>query len=328
MNATTPIDERATPAVVVPTGTLNGSVYVGLAMERRHVYGATFGIVGVIVAAVQLVHAVEQTDVPVAIAVDGVPFALLGLSLSFVGYWVATRADYEPDLPRIAAWGVGGTILLAAVAALMVFSQRVATGSFERAVYTTADSVTVGAVAGTVVGLYDARSERHRRELQRERDRTEEFAQKAADLNNYGRALAQATTVEEVSAYCIEGLASLLDRDETAFVEVRSDSERITSSTVSSVDDASIRSLARTATDDPTVVTLRAEHSSPGAVESALTVRLETTGESTGVLVAVSDRHETLSTEDEQLLELLASHASMVYDRIYRQESPASPASE
>ena len=286
-------------------------------MERRHVYGAVFGLVGGLGAAIQLIHAVEQTDVPIAIAVDGIPFALLGLSLTFVGYWLATHAAFEPDLPRIATWAVGGTILLASVAALTLFSQRVATGSLERAIYTTADSVTVGAVAGTVVGLYDARSQRHQRDLERERDRTEAFARKAADLNNYGRALAQATTIEEVSAYCIEGLSALLDHDETAFVEVTAEDERITSSTVSTVDDATVCTLARTAADDDEIVAIRASGEAPDAVASALTVRIESTAATTGVLVAISDDAQTLSTEDEQLLELLVSHASMILDRLY-----------
>ncbi|WP_136687780.1 hypothetical protein [Halorhabdus amylolytica] len=288
-------------------------------MESRHFYGTTFGLVGTVLAAVQVTHAVEQTDVAVAIAVDGVPFALLGLSLSFVGYWLATHPAFEPDLPRIATWALGGTVLLAAVAALTLFSQRVATGSLGRVAYVTADSVTVGAVAGTVVGLYDAQGQRHLRELERERDRTADFARKAADLNNYGRALAQAATVEEVGAYCIEGLSALLDHDETAFVEVGVESEHVASSTVSTVEDGTLRSLARRAADDDAVVAVR-EGNLPGPVASVLTIRLESTASTSGVLIAVGEGAGTLSSEDEQLLELLASHASMVLDRIYRGE--------
>lgn len=196
-------------------------------MERRHLYGATFGIVGLLLATIQMVHATEQTDVPIAVAVDGVPFAMLGLALSFAGYWLATSTEYEADLPRIAAWAVGGTLLFAAVVALMLFSQRVATGTLNRVTYTAIDGVTVGAIAGTLVGLYDARSRHHRRRLQRERDRTEAFARKAADLNNYGRALAQSSSVEEVGAFCIQAVSSLLGHDQTAYVEVEPDGERI-----------------------------------------------------------------------------------------------------
>ena len=293
-------------------------------MESRHFYGTTFGLVGTVLAAVQVVHAVEQTDVAVAIVVDGVPFALLGLSLSFAGYWLATHPAFEQDLPRIAAWALGGTVLLAAVAALTLFSQRVATGSLGRIAYVTVDSVTVGAVAGTVVGLYDAQGQRHLRELERERDRTEEFARKAADLNNYGRALAGAGTVEEVSAYCIEGLSSLLGHDETAFVEVGSESEHLACSTVSTVEDGTLRSLARRAAEEGAVVSIR-EDDLGAPIASVLTVRLESTASTTSVLVAVGDERAALSTEDEQLLELLASHASMVLDRIYREESGKVP---
>ena len=297
-------------------------------MERRHLYGATFGIVGLLLAGMQLVHAVEQTDVAVAIVVDGVPFAMLGLTLSFAGYWLASSAEYEVDLPRIAAWAVGGTLLFAAVAALMLFSQRVATGTLQRVTYVVLDGVTVGAIAGTLVGLYDARSRHHRRRLQRERDRTEAFARKAADLNNYGRAIAQSSSVEEVGAFCIQAVSSLLGHDQTAYVEVEADGERILSSTVAGVPDEEIRRLAGTATGQADIVVLHGAGQTDAApadpLPSALTVRLDRTAGTTGVLVTVGDLAGELSTEDEQLLELLSSHASMVLDQLYRGRGPES----
>lgn len=285
-------------------------------MDRGHLYGATFGIAGVLLAGIQMVHATQQTDVPVAIVVDGVPFALLGLSISFVGYWLATNDEFTAEVPRVAGWAVGGSLLLAAVAALTLFSQQVATGTLGRVQFVTLDNVTVGAVAGTVVGLYDARSQRTLGELQRERDRSEEFARKAADLNNYGRALAQAATIEEVSAYCIEGVSSLLGLDESAFVEV-DETALVISSTISTISDSTIRTLAMEADDDEAIVAVREHPELPESIESVLTLRLDTSTETTGVLIAVRESGEALSTEDEQLLELLGSHASMVLDRIY-----------
>ncbi|WEL17244.1 putative membrane protein [Halorhabdus sp. SVX81] len=306
-------------------------------MERRHLYGATFGIVGLLLAGIQLVHAAEQTDVAIAIAVDGVPFALLGLTLSFTGYWLGSSAEYDPDLPRIAAWAVGGTALFTAVAALMLFSQRVATGTVPRVMYTAIDGVTVGAVAGTLIGLYDARSHHHRRQLQRERDRTEAFARKAADLNNYGRALAQSSSVEEVGAFCIQAVSSLLGYDQTAYVEVEPDGERIVSSTVAGVPDGEIRRLARHAAaqddvvriqrpgDDTTVAT---PSGSPDLSMASLSIVLDGAAQTTGVLVTVGDIEAELSSEDEQLLELLASHAGMVLEQLYRHRGPQTSASE
>jgi len=301
-------------------------------MERRHLYGATFGIVGLLLAGIQLVHAIEQTDVPIAIVVDGVPFAMLGLTLSFAGYWLASSAEYEPDLPRIAAWALGGTLLFAAVVALMLFSQRVATGSLQRVTYTVIDGVTVGAIAGMLVGLYDARSQHHHRRLQRERDRTEAFARKAADLNNYGRALAQSSSVEEVGAFCIQAVSSLLDYDQTAYVEVEADGERIVSSTVATVSDDEIRRLARNATDHDKIVRTHGADEDVGADSppnasqeapaSSMTVRLDGSTPTTGVLVTVGETEGALSSEDEQLLELLSSHAGMVLDQLYRRRGP------
>lgn len=305
-------------------------------MERRHLYGATFGIVGLLLAGIQLVHATEQTDVPVAVVVDGVPFAMLGLSLSFAGYWLATSAEYDPDLPRIAAWATGGTLLFGAVAALMLFSQRVATGTLQRVTYIMIDGVTVGAIAGMLVGLYDARSQHDRRRLQRERDRTEAFARKAADLNNYGRALAQSSSVEEVGAFCVQAVSSLLGYDQTAYVEVGPDGERIVSSTVAAVPDDALRTQARNAVQHDDVVRI---HRADGATDSGqsassglstvtLSIGLDGTEPLSGVLVTVGEIEDSLSSEDEQLLELLASHAGMVLDQLSRQNDSAPGADE
>ncbi|CCQ34769.1 integral membrane sensor signal transduction histidine kinase protein [Halorhabdus tiamatea SARL4B] len=300
-------------------------------MERHHLYGATFGIVGLLLAGIQLVHATEQTDVAVAILVDGIPFAMLGLTLSFAGYWLATSTEYEADLPRIAAWAVGGTLLFTAVVALMLFSQRVAPGTLQRVTYTAIDGVTVGAIAGTLVGLYDARSRHHRRRLQCERDRTEAFARKAADLNNYGRALAQSSSVEEVGAFCIQAVSSLLGLDQTAYVEVEPDNERIVSSTVAAVSDDEIRRLARTGGDQDDVVVYGHEHTGDPSTTfehfGSMTVRLDNTVGTTGVLVTVGDITTELSAEDEQLLELLSSHAGMVLDQLYRRREPETASS-
>lgn len=313
------------------TRTLNWPVVLGRRMQRRHLYGVTFGIVGLLLAGIQIVHATEQTDVPIAIVVDGVPFAMLGLTLSFAGYWLASSTEYEEDLPRIAAWAVGGTLLFAAVVALMLFSRRVATGTLQRVTYTVIDGVTVGAIAGTLVGLYDARSRHHRRRLQDERDRTEAFARKAADLNNYGRALTQSSSVEEVGAFCIQAVSSLLGYDQTAYVEVAPDGERVLSSTVATVPDDELRLLARNAADRDAVVRLHAREgdqqedsarTGPQPPRPALTVRLDTPTQPTGVLVTVGDNEADLSAEDEQLLELLSSHAGMVLDQLYRRRGP------
>ena len=53
-----------------------------------------------------------------------------------------------------------------------------------------------------------------------------------------------------------------------------------------------------------------------------MTVRLDGTAQTTGVLVTVGERGADLSAEDEQLLELLSSHAGMVLDQLYRRREP------
>ena len=123
------------------------------------------------------------------------------------------------------------------------------------------------------------------RELQDERNRTEAFAEKAADLNNYGRALAQATNLEEIAAYCIQGISSLLSYDKTAYVEVGPSDETIISSTISDIPETDIRTIARRAIDTEGVVSTDADDGITS--HSTLSVRIESATPDMGVLVTV-----------------------------------------
>ncbi len=140
------------------------------------------------------------------------------LAVTYAGVWLARDTAFEGATSRAAAWAAGGTVTVAAVAALLLFSQRVTSGSLARASYLTVDLVTVGALAGVLVGLYDARSRSRLRELAAERDRVEAVAGKAADVNNYGRAIASAPSVDGVAAFVVEAFGTMTGMEETAVI--------------------------------------------------------------------------------------------------------------
>ena len=223
-------------------------------MERRHAYGWAIAATGLFLAVIQLVQGVQQleelvgisqSDQVIVFAFETFPFALIGMSLLYVGYWLTDQREFDPDLPRIAAWGVGSTVLFASLGALILFSQQVTLNTLEQGQYLATNLVTVGAVVGVLVGIYDAQGRARERELATERDRVEAFAGKAADINNYGRELHRAGSVDEISALCIEALQALLGLTASAFVVVDGEESEVVNSTLVSGDDATLGELAR-----------------------------------------------------------------------------------
>jgi len=189
-------------------------------MHRRTLAGSGLGAAGLVLAGIQLTHAIQQTDIPVAIAVDALPFAAMGLALVYAGYWLARDDTFEETATRVVIWGAGATVAFAAVAALLLFSQQVAMGSLDRAAYLTVDIITVGALTGVLVGLYDAQSRNRLHELETERDRVEAFGRKAADVNNYGRAIATAGSDELARAVREEPRGDVVAHERAAPVDL------------------------------------------------------------------------------------------------------------
>jgi len=299
-------------------------------MERRHSYGVGIGVTGLVLTAIQLVQGIQQlgdveglsgTDGAIVFAFGSVPFVLVGLALVYAGYWVTGQTAYEPDLDTILAWGVGSTVLFVSVAALLVFNQRVALGTFEQGQYLVIDQLTVGAVVGILVGVYDARSRARQRELERERDRIESFAGKAADMNNYGRELNRAGSIEEVSALCIEGLQTLLGLTETGFVAVDDEGGSVVNNTIVNVDAATLVELAAAAdTQQPATVEF-VEGSELGKDERILSILVTRHDDTAVVLLSLTGGSDSFEEEDVQLVELLCTHAGTALDRIYDEYS-------
>jgi len=292
-------------------------------MQRRTLYGAGLVATGVLLAGTQFVQGLQQlggfegTDRVLVFAFETVPFVLVALSLSFVGYWLTTQAQFEPDLPRILAWGAGSTLLFASVGALFVFSQQVTGTTFQQAQYIAMNQITVGAVVGVLVGLYDARSRLRQRELQAERDRVETFAQKAADVNNYGRELNRSSSLAEVSSLCIQGLGTFLDVTEMAFVVTDGEEYEFVDNTVLDTPEEALSGIIDGALDqEPASVVAESSPDGVDRGEQVVSILITAREESSVVLLAFSDE-PGLGEEDVQLIEMLVAHAATAVERIY-----------
>jgi len=292
-------------------------------MHRRTLAGAGLGAAGLVLAGIQFIHAIQQTDIPAAIAVDALPFAAMGLALVYAGYWLTRDDAFEETATRVAVWGAGATVSFAAVAALLLFSQQVTTGSLDRAAFLVVDVVTVGALTGVLVGLYDARSRNRLRALEAERDRVETFGRKAADVNNYGRAIASAGSDDAIAAYITEAISSLTGIDETAVLRVRDEEAELLSNTVRAVSAERVTELARAVREDPRGDVISHADSPPvdvgGTVSDVLTAVITGRGETTTVVVAVDTSGTATDEQDRKLLELVVAHATVRLEKLVAQ---------
>ncbi|QSG08305.1 putative membrane protein [Halapricum desulfuricans] len=296
------------------------------AMQRRELFGGAIAFAGAILVLVQFVQGIQQLDGfegqtgAVVFAVETVPFLFVAGALVYIGYWLTDQSEYEQELPRIAGWGVASAVLFASVSALVVFSQqaRPTVDVLGLAPAIAINHVTVGAVVGVLVGLYDARGLAHQRALETERDRIEQFANKAMDVNTYGRELTRSDSIDAVSALCIQALQGLLGLTEAAFVVVGGEDSRIVDSTVVGVSDEGLVELAsRSREQEPTTVVIH--ESIPDSLEEradgAITLRITDLDGASAVLLALTDDLE-FNDEDVQLLELLLAHAATALDAV------------
>jgi hypothetical protein len=295
-------------------------------MERRDAYGWAIAVVGLVLGAIQLVQGgqqiseltgLSQSDLVIVFAFETIPFAIIGLSLVYVGYWLTDRPGFEPDLSRLLAWAVGSTVMFASIAALILFSQQVTLDTLAQGQYITMNLVTVGAVVGVLMGIYDAQSRLRQRELEAERDRIEAFAGKAADINNYGRELNRARSVDEVSALCIEAIQTLLGLTEAALVAVESEDGAVIDSTIINTDRAELVELGRESLDQDKADAVVRE---TGTEDDLLSMLVTAHDDGSIVLLAPATGSDGFDEEDLQLLELLVSHAGTALDRIHDNE--------
>ncbi len=292
-------------------------------MEHRHLAGGSLGLTGMVLLGVQVSHGLAQTDASLDLAFEAGPFVLLAGVLVYAGLWLLRTEWVEHDVTHVVGWTAGGGLLFLSVAALVRYSRRLSRGSTAFDAYLAIDLLTLGFVAGLLVGLYDARSRQRRREIADQRDRIRSFANTAADVNNYGRALHQCSTLEEVSALCIEGIQALLGLDEAAVLREQSGEFAVVQSTVAA-DQAALGRLAEQSLGgDRASVETYEDLPAPLAArgESVVTLVVTEMHDESVVLVALADSTE-FDDEQVQLLELLVAHAGTALDRIAAESRP------
>jgi hypothetical protein len=283
-------------------------------MRERSIYGGVLALVGLVLVVIQVLHGFQQDfGNVVVLVVDVLPFALAALTLTYTGFWLATNDRFEDYLPVVFAWGAGGSVLFAAVAALLIFGQNVTLGTLDRAVFVAVDNITVGVMVGVLVGLYDARSRRRLDDLRHQRDRIEAFGNRAADVNNYGRALGQATTLDEVSALCVQALGTLLGVTRVAVVDVGREDLRVLDSTLAASDEDLVRAVEAARDQDPASIVVW-DTDPPVEVGTdagpLVTITVGDAGPRTVYIVAVAPRGTVFEDENVELTELLVGHVA------------------
>jgi len=141
--------------------------------ERRgeaHVAGALVGLLGLLLVGVQIRHLLEQGGL-VSILVESAFSLSLAVVLVGVGYAVARGAVVdEADALRFAGWVAAGAAIFLFTGAWILALDVVLGYATPGRLLVTTNAVTLGAVVGVIVGLYDARNREQTRRL-RERER-------------------------------------------------------------------------------------------------------------------------------------------------------------
>lgn len=299
-------------------------------MEERDLYAGGVLVAGFVLVVLQLFQGVQQiegfdgTDLYIVFVFETIPFVVVGFALMYVGYWLYTQSEIEQEMGRVLLWCVGSVILFVSIASLLVFSLQVtlAGDTLEQAPFVVVNLITVGALAGILVGIYDARSRIRQRELQRERDRTEQFAKKAADINNYGRELNRSESVGEVSSLCIQAIQTFLGLTNLAFIVADSERADLIDDTTVGVSQELLVDVARDSLDQEQATVVVHDLPDSGG-DSAITLLLTDHDDADTVLVALTEDPDGLGEEDVQLLEMLVAHAATALDRIHDRQRHA-----
>lgn len=280
------------------------------AKPKRYIAALLVSALG---AALAVTHTWTANGTETNVILIGVlPFLLMSLALAGAGLWLAGNWDDPTDLLRILGWSLGGGATFASVALLTFIHQQTNTPGITGPLLTLFDLLTAGALAGLLVGAYDARARDHLRHIQKQRDRVEAFARKAADVNNYGHLLNQATTTDEIAAITLEGAALLIGYTEGALLTTDEEEPKLIDTTLSDpelIND--LPNIAQTAlnqrnSDDTTTIIDDVDH---GALRPWLAIPA-TTGNHTHAILLVATDPDHIHDEDLRLLETLTGHVA------------------
>ncbi|MFW6458546.1 MAG: hypothetical protein ACOCY6_03925 [Halodesulfurarchaeum sp.] len=274
---------------------------------NRRIAGSV--LVGLGAGLLVLVVALSPPD-PAVLIVETIPFALVAASVAFVGGWLIREdGPLGEHADRVLSWTLGGAASFGAVGQLLLLGVGGGSVFFPRLIV---NAIAAGALAGSLVGFYDARSRHRFRALEAERDRVERFARKAKSLNAYGKALNESRDIYEVGGLSVEVIELLIGSGESAVVVV-AEKTRILESTVPEPYRSFVLQFAETAADSTPMTTVRC----PADVECSIPTDWSA-GEVLGVpvpvdggtlvLLAAATSANAYTEEDLDLLESLSAH--------------------
>ncbi|WP_259517275.1 GAF domain-containing protein [Halanaeroarchaeum sp. HSR-CO] len=287
-------------------------------MNRTWAASAGLALSGVGLVAVQLSRWPSSTLVEMFATL---PFVWMALSLVYAGYWLSKSDRYGVYGQRVLVWTAGSALTFAAVAVLVVLAAD-SSSPFTSAFGPVADMLTAGALAGTLVGLYDAQSKDRLVALEAERDHVKQFADKAESLNHYGKALNQSQSLYEVSALSIEVLELLIGSRGSAVTYESDEDVTILDSTLASDAADVIEAAAHSLATRESLVAVRFPHDAdlqiPDdlGIQEVIAVPIASANGGTLSLVAFLDGDDSYDREDLDLLESLSAHVGTALSRI------------
>lgn len=175
-------------------------------LSRGNRWSYTTVLVGGLLAAVQVVHIKEMLEFGLTgVVLEGVIPLVFAAGLALSGPWLHHRGYTRPEQKRVVVWmgvvaAVSGLLFLWAVSHQLLVADPSATGAssayggsssgsggvFPHAMFVTFTNLTAGGLVGLVLGVYNVRSRRHYRAVQRER---EQVAHQRARLSVLNRVL-------------------------------------------------------------------------------------------------------------------------------------------
>ncbi len=139
---------------------------------RRWLTGGAVLTAGVALTSVHLYHSTLAGETVVTFVLGILVPLVLSLLLVVAGVWLLDgNAVEDRHVDTVGAWCLTGVVGFFLVSQLLVHYQRAEGGALSDPLFTVATDVTIGAVVGVVVGVYDARSKDRAVALQAERDR-------------------------------------------------------------------------------------------------------------------------------------------------------------
>jgi PAS domain S-box-containing protein len=131
--------------------------------RKRMVYSGLIGAVGLLFAGLQLPHLVADVVEgmgPLALITGAILPLVLGLVIAGFGYRLWRSNLSAAHLPRVNLWFLVGILGMAVVSGALIVYELLEGAQLSHISYLLLDFITVGGIAGILVGWYDASNQR------------------------------------------------------------------------------------------------------------------------------------------------------------------------